>query len=450
MLGDMPQKIWQTVLEQLQLQVSKPNYDTWLKDTRGLSFKNGVFTVGVPSTFVAEWLQKRLLSLVKRTLSSVIGSTVDVQLTVLASESVPAPSQIHPDGGTSTRLLPRAKSAHLNRHYTFETFVPGQCNRIAYAAALEVTESPGGKYNPLFIYGETGTGKTHLLHAIANAAHAKGFQVICITAEHFTNQYILALKNNSIDEFHEQYRNTDFLLIDDVQFLSGKTQTQECLVHIFNDLYSNSHQMVMTSDCLPKTIPSVNHKLSSRLVGGLTVHLSPPDFETCLAILTAKTAASNIVAPTEVLSFLAMQFKSSVRELEGALNRVLTYAKLSGATVDMTTALQALADIGGVKDPHTRELTPKLIIDAVAGHYDVSPDAILGKQRDRQTALARQVVIYLLRQEKHYSLTEIGKLLHRDHSTILHNFTRISQSMKTDPDLHKSINQIQRQLKKID
>jgi chromosomal replication initiator protein len=257
---------------------------------------------------------------------------------------------------------------------------------------------------------------------------------------------VLALKNNSIDEFHERFRSADFLLIDDVQFLSGKAQTQECLVHIFNDLYHSSGQMVITSDRLPKTIPNVTNKLSSRLAGGLVVHLSPPDFETSLAILTAKATSSNAVVPTEVLRFIAMQFKGSVRELEGALNRVLTYAKLSGAKVDMTLALQALADIDGGKI--LPALTPKLIMDVVATHYGVSPDAIRGKQRDKRTALARQVAIYLLRQETRYSLTEIGKLLNRDHSTIVHNLARISQSMKTDPDLAASVERLRRELKR--
>lgn len=445
----MPQKIWQSVLEQLQLQVSKPNFDTWLKDTRGVSFGKDSFVVGVPNAFVAEWLRERLSSLIRRTLSNVIGRTVDVQFTVLPGEPAPSQPQTYADGGTTTKVPPRTKPERLKTSYTFETFVPGECNRIAYAAALEVLESPGAKYNPLFIYGDTGTGKTHLLHAIAHTARSRGFQVICTTAEQFTNQYVLALKNNSIDEFHDHFRNTDFLLIDDVQFLSGKTQTQECLVHIFNDLYYNSGQMVMTSDCLPKTIPAVNTKLSSRLVGGLVVRLSPPDFETSVAILTAKAAASSAVVPSEVLRFLATQFKSSVRELEGALNRVLTYAKLSGANkVDMTVALQALADMGEGKSPLPAALTPKLVIDAVATHYGISPDVILGKQRDKQATLARQVVIYLLRQEKHYSLTEIGNLLNRDHSTILHNFRRISQSIKTDTDLAHSVEQLRGQLRR--
>jgi len=442
----MPQKIWQSALEQLQLQVSKANYETWLSDTRGVEFSQDTFVVAVPSIFVAEWLRERLYSLIKRTLSNIIGRTVEVQFSVATGEPTLPRAQSYPDGGTSTKVLSPTKSARSKEGYTFETFIPGQCNRIAYAAALEVLESPGGKYNPLFIYGETGTGKTHLLHAIAHTARSRGFQVICTTAEQFTNQYVLALKNNSIDEFHERFRSADFLLIDDVQFLSGKAQTQECLVHIFNDLYHSSGQMVITSDRLPKTIPNVTNKLSSRLAGGLVVHLSPPDFETSLAILTAKATSSNAVVPTEVLRFIAMQFKGSVRELEGALNRVLTYAKLSGAKVDMTLALQALADIDGGKI--LPALTPKLIMDVVATHYGVSPDAIRGKQRDKRTALARQVAIYLLRQETRYSLTEIGKLLNRDHSTIVHNLARISQSMKTDPDLAASVERLRRELKR--
>jgi len=443
----LPQKIWEAALGELQLQVNKPNYDTWLKDTTGISYKEDVFVIGVPNVFIAEWLRSRLYSLIKRTLTGITGKTVDVQFAIRpTSPGIHLNPAYQADGGTSSKLKEPTAAARLNPKYTFDTFVVGEYNRLAYASALEISEEPGRRYNPLFIYGDTGTGKTHLLHAIGHIVKAKGLNILVASAEQFTNQFITALKNNRIDDFHRKFRSTDFLLLDDVQFLSGKAQTQECLVHIFNDLYENNCQIVVTCDRPPKAISSITKKLRSRLEWGLVADLGLPDLETRLAILKVKAKQLNMPIPTEVLRFLATQFQHNIRELEGALNRVLTYSRLSGTKLDMHLTTQALADI--MPKDSKQEAILKLIMTTVADYYGIDLETLKGKRRDKKTALARQVTMYLLREQNHCGLAEIGKLLGgRKHRTVLYGFKMIADQIKINPQLGKSLEELQQQLK---
>jgi chromosomal replication initiator protein len=444
------QSIWEAALGELQLQVNKPNFDTWLKDTTGVSYKEGVFVVGVPNVFIGEWLRSRLYSLIKRTLTSIVSQSVEVQFTVrpLNPEIQPVASR-QADGGTSTRLKDSAAAFRLNPKYTFDNFVVGESNRLAYAAALEVSEDPGNKYNPLFIYGDTGSGKTHLLHAIGHTAKARGLTILIASAEQFTTQFVVALKNNKIDDFHRKFRTTDFLLVDDVQFLSGKIQTQECLFHIFNDLYENSCQIVVTSDRPPRAISSITKKLRSRLEWGLIADLGIPDLETRLAILKVKSKQLNIaLPPAEVLRFLAVQFQHNTRELEGALNRVVTYSRLSGEKIDMKLTVQSLADIIPKELRQETGATPKVIMTTVANFYGIDTDVLTGKRRDKTAVLARQVTMYLLRERNHCSLSEIGKILgDRDHTTVLHGYEKIAAEIDLNPQLQDSINEIREKLK---
>jgi chromosomal replication initiator protein len=444
------QEIWEAALGELQLQVSKPNYDTWLKDTSGISYKEDVFVIGVPNVFIAEWLRSRLLSLIKRTLTGITGKTIDIQFAILAPDhDTRATPAYHADGGTSARLKEPATAAfRLSSKYTFDSFVVGECNRLAYAAALDVAEDPGNRYNPLFIYGDTGTGKTHLLHAIGHAVKAKGFRILLASAEQFTNQFVIALKNNRIDDFHRKFRNADFLLVDDIQFLSGKAKTQECLLHIFNDLYESNYQIVITSDRPPNAISSVTKKLRSRLEWGLVADLGLPDLETRIAILKAKAKQLNMSIPLEVLRFLATQFQHNIRELEGALNRVLTYSKLSGGKLDVHLTTQALADIIPKDSRQETILTPKHIMTTVANYYGIDRERLADKRRDKKTALARQVTMYLLREHNHYGLAEIGKMLGgRDHTTVLHGCEKITAEIDVNPQLQNSIEEIRQRLR---
>ena len=446
----LAQEIWQTALGELQIQVSKPNFDTWLKDTTGISYQNELFTIGVPNVFIAEWLKNRLLSLVKRTLVSVTGRNVDVEFVIqLPGEAdTPLTHAYQADGGTSSRLKQSTKSLKLNPRYTFDTFIAGESNRLAYAAALEVAEKPGHTYNPLFVYGDTGVGKTHLLHAIAHMTKAKGLQTIYISAEQFTNEFIIAIKHNKIDDFHRKFRSADALLIDDVQFLSGKAQTQECIFHTFNDLYDNNCQLVVSGDCPPRALSSLQKRLRSRLEWGLVADIQPPDLETRITILNARAKQLKLSVPPEVLELLATQFSYNVRELEGALNRVDTYAKLSGVNLDIHLAMQALADMMMKDSQQASIFPPKLIINTVSNYYGVTPEALTGKRRDRKTALARQIVMYLLREQNHCRLAEIGDLLGgRDHTTILHGCEKITAEANVNPQLSGSIEDIRRKLR---
>ena len=444
------QSIWEAALGELQLQVNKPNFDTWLKDTSGISYRDGVFTIGVPNVFIAEWLRSRLHSLIKRTITGITGQPVDIQFAIrpLNQEAQPVGAR-QADGGTSTRIKGTASAFRLNPKYTFDNFVVGESNRLAYAAALEVAEDPGNKYNPLFIYGDTASGKTHLLHAIGHIAKAKGSTVLIASAEQFTTEFVIALKNNKIDDFHRKFRNTDFLLVDDIQFLSGKAQTQECLFHIFNDLYENNCQIVVTSDRPPRAIASITKKLRSRLEWGLIADLGIPDLETRLDILKVKSKQLNIAQPpSEVLRFLAVQFQQNTRELEGALTRVVTYSRLSGERIDMKLTAQSLADIMPKDSRQPAGPTPRVIITTVANFFGIDTESIKGKRRDKTSVLARQVAMYLLRERNHCSLAEIGTLLGgRDHTTVLHGCEKIASEIDVNPQLQESINEIRLKLK---
>lgn len=441
-----PREIWEAALGELQVQVNKPNFDTWLKDTTGVKYQDETFVIGAPNAFVAEWLESRLNPLIKKTLASITGESVDIQFVVRSPRqqvAQPAACSSQTDGGTSVKTSRQFTSNNLSPRYTFNNFTTGESNRLAYAAALEVAENPGNVYNPLFIYSDTGLGKTHLLLAIGYAAKAAGHRVLYTSAEQLTSAFVLALKNNTTGEFHSRYRNVDVLLIDDFQFLGGKVQTQECFYHIFNDLHENNCQIVATCDCAPKAIYALEKRLRSRMEGGLIADIKPPDTETRLAILRVKAKQLKTSIAPEVLQFVAAQFWHNVRELEGGLNRVVTYAKLSGADLDMKTAMQALSDLV-VKESHKAvALTPERILDAVASYYELTPEALEGKRRDRKTALARQMAMYLLREQNHCSLSEIGKILGgRDHTTVLHGCGKIASEASINPQLAKSVEEL--------
>lgn len=466
------QQIWEAVLGELQLQVSKPNYNTWLKETTGISYQDDVLVVAVPSVFIAEWLANRLYSLIKRTLAGITGRGVEVQFLIQApSQATRAAQPYQADGGSSAKLMEPPKTASfgsennldsiatnttkespnsfsLNPRYTLDNFVTGECNRLAHSAALEVVEGPGSIYNPLFIYGDTGVGKTHLLHAIAHAAKVKGLRVLYISAERFTNEFVTAIKAGKTEEFRLKFRNSDTFLLDDIHFLSGKAQTQECVFHTFNELYDNGCQIVATSDRPPRALSALQRKLRSRLESGLVVELQPPDWDTRLAILNAKAKRLKISIPPEVLQFLATQFPHNVRELEGALNKVSTYTKLSADKLDMRLAKKAVQEIVPSETRQAATATPRQTIDAVSEHYSVTAEALTGKRRDKKTALARQVAMYLLRQQNNYSLADIGRMLgDRDHTTILHGCEKIASELSTNHLLSKSIDAIRQELK---
>jgi chromosomal replication initiator protein len=445
-----PQEIWEAALGELQTQVTRANFNTWLKDTIGVRHRDKIFVIGAPNTFVAEWLENRLKSLIKKTLTSIIGNPVVIEFMVTSTvncQAKPAVQPTYADGGTSSKASKLTAETNLNSRYTFSNFISGECNRLAYAASLEVVENPGHVYNPLFIYGDTGLGKTHLLLAVGHAARSAGHRVLYTSAEQLTSEFVFALKSNNTDNFHSRYRNADFLLVDDFQFLSGKVQTQECFYHIFNERYENNCQIVVTSDCAPAAIGSLEKRLRSRMQGGLIADLKSPDVETRLTILKTKAKLAKISIAPAVLQLMATQFCHNVRELEGGLNRVITYARLSGAELDIKTATQALADLIVRDIRKDSSLAPERIIDVVAGHYELSAEALVGKRRDRKTSLARHMAMYLMRDQNNYPFSEIGKIFgNRDHTTVLHGCEKIAGEASINPQTAKSINELKKLL----
>jgi chromosomal replication initiator protein len=435
--------IWEAALGELQLQLSRTNYDTWLKDTVGLSYQGDQFVVGVPSTFSIEWLEKRLTSLIQKTLIGIIGDGVSVRFQIREqSTTVRSRKNGKPAAGTN---YSKTGSNHFNPKYTFESFIVGNCNRLAHAAALGVSDKPGHVYNPLFIYGGVGLGKTHLLHAIGCLVSKTKLSVLYVSTEQFTNEFIKAIREQKTEEFRQKYRSVDVLLIDDIQFIIGKEQTQEGFFHTFNDLHNASRQIVLTSDRPPKSMPLLEDRLRSRFGWGLIADVQPPDIETRLAILQAKAEENKISVPREVIDFIARKVQKSIRELEGSLNRVVAYSRLSKAPLTIELASQALAEF-----PETaprRSITPALIIANVAKYFDLEPEALTGKRRDKMTALARHLAIYLVREETGSSFSEIGRVLgNRDHSSILRGYDKLSLEINTNPQLRRDAIEIREQL----
>ena len=395
--------------------------------------------VSVYNAFVAEWLTKRLYPLVRKTLANITGRDIDVQFMVRNQEQIPAASLAHAsrtDGGVSSKV----KIDKFNSRYTLNNFIVGNSNRLAYAAVIEVAENPGHAYNPLFIYSDAGQGKTHLLHAIGHIATNNGLQVIYTTAEQFTNEFILTIKQKRVEDFRGKFRNIHLLLFDDMQFIANKKQTQQCFFHTFNELYNNNCQIIITADRSPKDMALLSNKLRSRLEWGLTVPVEPPDFETRLAILRAKAKEMMTPISDEVLQLLAKRVQQNVRQLEGALTYLVAQAKLGETNITPQIVNNLLTRTG-------RKENKKPIVHIVADYFNLSPEELIGKQRTKKIVLARQVAMYLMRQESNYSFVEIGKELgNRNHATILHGYKKITYEMNINPHLRHQILEIRGKL----
>jgi len=421
------QEIWETALGELQLQVTKANYRTWLEKTSGLRFDGDRFVVGVPNTFVCEYLSRNQRCLIEKTLIGLTHPGVEVHF------------EVSP-GREGAR-----KTSAGNTRYTFDSFVVSPNNRLAYAAARSVAEKPGASYNPLFIYGGVGLGKTHLMQAIYNLAQQENIKALYVSAEQFTNEFINALQTRSTADFRNRYRHVDMLLIDDIQFLLGKEQTEESFFHTFNELHNANHQIVVASDRPPKSLPDMGDRLCSRFEWGLIADIQPPDFETRLAILKAKARQEGAEVAMDVLEFIAQRIQQNVRELEGSLNRALAYARLFGSILTPELAARAVQDIA--PSPSQDKLTPEQVMRAVAERFQLDPTDLVGRKRDRATALARQVAMYLLKEASQCSLAQIGlDFGHRDHATVLHACKKIANDMENDPHLQRQVLEIKKSL----
>lgn len=432
-------EIWEIALGELQVQVSRPNFRTWFSKTVGISYENNQFIIGVPNTFAAEYLEKNQLSLIEKALSWLTSPDVKIifQSNGKALKALPEASRVE--------ALPSPEPVYtrLNPDYVFDSFVEGPGNRLARAAAFAVSQNPGRGYNPLFIYGGAGLGKTHLLHAIGHAAVARHINVICTSAEQFTNEFVAALRDRTTEEFRNKYRSIGMLLIDDIQFIAGKEQTEESFFHTFNELHNTNRQLVITSDKPPKSMPLLEERLRSRFEWGLIVDIQPPDYETRLAIIRSKARQRGVVLPHDVLELIAKGTQSNIRVLEGSLNRVFAFAKLMNAAPTLEIARKALEDVAR-KDIAPDDITPSMIIDAVAGAFQLSRNALIGRERNKDTALARRLAMYILRQETNCSLAEIGhELGNRDAAAVTVACKKIAADLAESPFLKRKIRDIQ-------
>ncbi|KPK99411.1 MAG: hypothetical protein AMJ91_07930 [candidate division Zixibacteria bacterium SM23_73_3] len=439
-------KLWGECLSHLSKRIRKQSFCTWLKATRGLPSPEGTIRVAVPNKFVADWLVEHYLDLIKESIREV--AQKDFALAFHVSKDS---KEYHPQ--MSMNFDQPSHKGHfaenvpgelgLNTKYTFDAFVVGDSNQFAHAAALAVAEAPGRtKFNPLYIYGGVGLGKTHLAQAIGHFARDayQEIKVLYVTSEKFTSDFINSLTSNTTQDFVNLYRNVDVLLLDDIQFFTGKESTQEQFFHTFNVLYQNGKQIVLTSDRPPREIKGVEERLLSRFQQGLVTDIQPPDLETRIAILNKKTESDGISIPIEVAAFIADNVTSNIRELEGSLIRLLAYASLNSKEITVALAEEVLKDT--IRNG-TKQVTMEHIQKKVAASYNLSPESLCSKRKTQEIALARQVAMYLIRSLTNNSLKIIGAHFGgRDHSTVIHACTLVAENLKKNHNFKLKVDEI--------
>ena len=420
---------WQSVLGQLQMEMPRASFDTWVRDTKPVSYQDGTLTVGVRNAYARDWLENRLASTVNRLLIGILNSTVDVSFIVNGHDNEVVVDEAPPSTPepASAYEQPVRNNVHMNPRYIFDAFVVGSGNRLAHAACLAVAEKPARAYNPLFLYGGVGLGKTHLLHAIGNACQMRGLRVLYVSSEEFTNDLITAIRTHTTQAFREKYRSMDVLLVDDIQFIAGKESTQEEFFHTFNTLHGQDKQIIVSSDRPPKALVTLEERLRSRFEWGLTADIQPPDLETRLAILRTKADRTGRNVPNEILELIAERVQSNIRELEGALNRIIAFADLSGSLLTSDLVEVALADLL----PQKRNISSNKIIDTVAEYEGVEVDDLLGQNRSAKISKPRQIAMYLMREINETSFPQIGEVLGgRDHTTVMYACEKVSKDDK--------------------
>jgi chromosomal replication initiator protein len=446
--------VWRAALGELQLSLSPANFETWLRDTQLVEVDDNRFRIAVPNGFAKDWLETRYRSLISQTLARIVGYSVQVEFVVTpVAGDRPAGSLGDVGNGhdaAATRQAVRVEptrvgapdgaSSGLNPRYMFANFIVGSANRLAHAASLSVAERPGHAYNPLFLYGGVGLGKTHLMHAVGNQVIAKfpRKKVVYATSERFTNEFITSIQQGKVDDFRARYRRIDLLLIDDIQFIADKERTQEEFFHTFNAIHEDGKQIVLTSDRPPKAILALEERLRSRFEWGLIADLTAPDLETRIAILRAKAEESGISIGSDVIEFIARKVVSNIRELEGALNRIVAYASMGGMPISIELAQAVLSNV--LYNPKKRMVTPERIAQTVADYYGLDMDALRGQKRDKAIVLPRQIAMFLMREETDASLLRIGaELGGRDHSTVLHACDKINRESAANDELRREI-----------
>lgn len=457
----MQDALWQSVLSEVELTISHVNFVTWFKPTQLIENTGDSITVSVPNIFAKRQFESRydsqIRSILKKKGFNPTTITYSIRSTGVSKRAVSR--EILPDGSAdaaeqlittpSSRLTHHSKTPtvgnSLNARYTFDSFIVGSCNDLAYTACQAVAETPGTKYNPLFIYGGVGLGKTHLIQAVGNHIQASqpSMRVLYISAETFVSEFLDYIRFKKVG-FSEKYRNVDVLIVDDMQFIAGKEKTQEEFFHTFNALHQANKQIIIGSDKPPRSIPTLTERLRSRLEWGMAIDIQMPDFETRCAILEIKASQSGIQLERETVEFLASNIKTNIRELEGALNHLLAYAEMRGITPDVSTAEGLLGDVRKSRPQH---VSPKMIIDKTARHFQLSVVEICSPRRDKHIALPRQIAMYLLRSELHMSFPRIAQELGRkDHTTAIHSVNKIETSIKLDFLVREQVAEIREKL----
>jgi chromosomal replication initiator protein len=443
-------QIWTAVQDELRFQLAKPSYETWLKNTTLLSADGSIYRVGVPSKLAKDWLEDRFAGLIQETLQAVTGTEVEVDFVVSSNgnrAALAGDDDLLVGEDNMPEPSPAVGQSELSEKFKFSSFVVGNNSRFAHAAAKAVADAPGETYNPLFLYGGVGLGKTHLMHAIGHEVRRRfpKKRVLYLTSEQFMNEVIASIQTARMSEFRVTYRTVDVLLIDDIQFLAGKDRTKEEFFHTFNALHEINKQIVISSDRPPKEIPTLEDRLRSRFEQGLLADIQPPDFETRLAILRSKLSANANLVSEAVLTFIAHKVQKNIRELEGALTRVLAFSAIHQRPVDEEEAARLLEDI--IPAGNRRPLTIDRIQETVAEYYSVSVDDMKSKRRDKHIVFPRQVAMYVVREETPSSLPVIGQAFGgRDHTTALHSIEKIINELKEDERLRYEVQSIREQL----
>lgn len=439
------QQLWQAILGNMEVTFGKANFNTWFKNTSIIEKSDYGIVVGVPSAFARDWLQNKYHQEILKALKNIAPEIKEVKYQIVSP--IYTTPQTNKEVARVATPVKRAENSTLNPKYTFTTFIVGSNNQLAHAASLAVSKKPGSVYNPLFIYGGVGLGKTHLMQAVGAEILKKDpeAKILYVTSEKFTNEFVSAVQTGKTDQFKNTYRSVDMLLVDDIQFLAGREGTQEEFFHTFNALHQNNKQVVMTSDRLPKEIPAIEERLVSRFEWGMIADIQAPDLETRLAILKTKVKEKNYSVDPEILTYIAETIQSNIRELEGALNRLMVYCQLNNTRPTIEQVKSILVNV--ITPPKKRGVSAKKIIEVVSDFYNVAPEDLLKQSRKKEYVNPRQIAMYIIRKELETSLPSIGEFFGgRDHTTVIHAIDKIERVIKERSGLKQEIELIRDRL----